>query len=135
MCRVRQCTDRVLDRVRGSCSEELDRRIEEAPLQNAASEVRNRLFPGEKTFEFRYGHALGYAYDDPLPLGASPFPQLYEDESSYRSDVVLAPNQLFELHPNVFVEGMAGGALGDMALVTENGYELLTHYTRELVML
>jgi Xaa-Pro dipeptidase len=109
--------------------------VEVGELQTAASAVREHFYHDADTFEFRYGHALGYAYDDPLPQGAVPFPQRYECEQPYRSDVKLAPNLLFELHPNVFVRGVAGAALGDMALVTQSGHELLTQFPSELAVL
>ncbi|MGF6768511.1 Xaa-Pro dipeptidase [Paraburkholderia sp. GAS199] len=106
-----------------------------AAVQSAAENVRDRYFAQKPTFEFRYGHALGYAYDDPLPQNAAPFPQRYENEPSYRGEIKFMANQVFELHPNVFVDGVAGAALGDMALVTERGYELLTQYPRGLAIL
>ncbi|BAN28247.1 peptidase (plasmid) [Caballeronia insecticola] len=109
--------------------------VEIGTLQAAAKAIREQRYPQIDTFEFRYGHALGYAYDDPLPQGAMPFPQRYENEPSYRGEVRLERNQLFELHPNVFVPDLAGAALGDMALVTNDGYELLTRFPRELGVL
>jgi Xaa-Pro aminopeptidase len=39
---------------------------------------------------------------------------------------------LFEVHPNLFVEGYAGASIGDMVLVTEQGPELLTQHPRDL---
>jgi Xaa-Pro dipeptidase len=41
---------------------------------------------------------------------------------------------LMEIHPNVFVPGVAGAMIGDMVAVTETGYEILTQYPRELIV-
>ena len=40
---------------------------------------------------------------------------------------------LMEIHPNVFVPGVAGAMIGDMVAVTETGYEILTDYPRDLI--
>jgi Xaa-Pro aminopeptidase len=42
---------------------------------------------------------------------------------------------LFEIHPNLFVEGLAGASIGDMVLVTEEGPEFLTKHPRKLLSL
>jgi Xaa-Pro aminopeptidase len=39
---------------------------------------------------------------------------------------------LFEFHPNIFIPGLGGAAIGDMVLVTETGNELLTRFARRL---
>ena len=38
-----------------------------------------------------------------------------------------------EIHPNVFVEGVAGAMVGDMVPVTENGCEILNEFPRDLI--
>ena len=42
---------------------------------------------------------------------------------------------LLMLHPNVFIPKEAAGAIGDMVLVTEDGYEILNGFPRELIIL
>ena len=85
-------------------------------------------------FQFRGGHALGYSYED--PIGSAEFPQPYD--SSAKTPVeprIVEPGMLFEIHPNLFVEGLAGASIGDMVLVTEEGPEFLTKHPRILLSL
>ncbi len=39
---------------------------------------------------------------------------------------------LMEIHPNVFVPGVAGAMIGDMVAVTYGGYEILNEFPRDL---
>jgi len=43
------------------------------------------------------------------------------------------PDMLYEVHPNLFVEGVAGASIGDKVLVTDNGPEILTRHERGLI--
>jgi Xaa-Pro dipeptidase len=89
-------------------------------------------------FRFRTGHALGLSYEDPIATAA--FPQPYDDDFGAQAsgaDLPALPAQpgiLLELHPNLFVPGVGGAALGDMVLVTQRGYRLLTSFARELLV-
>ena len=56
-----------------------------------------------------------------------------DDQES--SPIPIEPGMLLELHPNVFIPGEAAGAIGDMVLVTEGGYEILNKFPRELMVL
>jgi Xaa-Pro aminopeptidase len=40
---------------------------------------------------------------------------------------------LFELHPNLFVQGVGGACVGDMVVVTAEGNEALTKFPRGLI--
>ena len=40
---------------------------------------------------------------------------------------------LFQLHPNLFVRGVAGASIGDMVEVTEDGNALLNRFPRTLI--
>jgi Xaa-Pro dipeptidase len=85
-------------------------------------------------FQFRGGHALGYSYED--PIGSAEFPQPYDPTAKIPAEPrFVEPGMLFEVHPNLFVEGVAGASIGDMVLVTEQGPELLTKYPRTLLSL
>jgi len=106
-----------------------------AVQEAAQSTLNDFIVPEDETFRFRFGHPLGYSYEDPLPQRAEPFPQHYEGGAPYRADVPLRENMIFELHPNVFIKGAAGAAIGDMVLLTKSGYELLTNYPRGLTIL
>lgn len=83
-------------------------------------------------FQFRSAHGLGHSYEDPIT--SVPFPQDYlspvEKEDAFME---IVPGMLFELHPNFFRRGIAGGALGDMAYITEKGPVLLNTFPREFI--
>ncbi len=85
-------------------------------------------------FQFRGGHALGYSYED--PIGSAEFPQPYDPTAKIPSEPrIVQPGMLFEIHPNLFVEDVAGASIGDMVLVTEQGPEFLTKHPRTLLSL
>jgi Xaa-Pro dipeptidase len=85
-------------------------------------------------FQFRGGHALGYSYED--PIGSAEFPQPYDPTAKIPAEPrIVEPGMLFEVHPNLFIEGVAGASIGDMVLVTERGPELLTKHPRTLLSL
>jgi Xaa-Pro dipeptidase len=85
-------------------------------------------------FQFRGGHALGYSYED--PIGSAEFPQPYDPTAKTPTESrIVEPGMLFEIHPNLFVEGVAGASIGDMVLVTEQGPEFLTKHPRTLLSL
>ncbi|WP_186418772.1 M24 family metallopeptidase [Bosea sp. CS1GBMeth4] len=79
---------------------------------------------------FRNGHGLGFSYEEPLTTAV--FRQHFDPGAppAAASDLVLAPGMLFELHPNLFVPGLGGAALGEMVLVTPEGPECLLHHPR-----
>ncbi len=82
-------------------------------------------------FQFRSGHALGYSYEE--PVGSAEFPQPYDAGAGSTTPSTVAPGMLFEIHPNVFIEGVGGASIGDMVLVTETGNEILTTTNRDLL--
>jgi Xaa-Pro dipeptidase len=83
-------------------------------------------------FQFRGGHALGYSYED--PIGSAEFPQPYDPTAKIPAEPrIVEPGMLFEVHPNLFVDGVAGASIGDMVLVTADGPELLTKHPRNLL--
>ncbi len=85
-------------------------------------------------FQFRGGHALGYSYED--PIGSAEFPQPYDPTAKIPAEPrIVEPGMLFEVHPNLFIEGVAGASIGDMVLVTEEGPEFLTKHPRKLLSL
>jgi Xaa-Pro aminopeptidase len=103
-------------------------------VQAAAERVVNDHYPDGKAegiFRFRHGHALGLSYEDPVASAA--FPQLYDAPPASRTALEVTAGMLFELHPNLFVPDVAGGVVGDMVAVTEQGPQLLNAYPRELI--
>ncbi|OWT54504.1 M24 family metallopeptidase [Candidimonas nitroreducens] len=82
----------------------------------------------ERVFRFRHGHGLGHSYEDPVSSLA--FPQHYDLDRSARPNVAGRAGMLFEIHPNLFVPGVGGAAIGDMVALEEQGYSILTSYPR-----
>lgn len=82
---------------------------------------------------FRSGHGLGCSYEDPILTDA--FRQHFDPTApeTQAPDIALAPGMLFELHPNLFVPGIGGAALGEMVLVTEDGPKCLLSFPRRCV--
>lgn len=83
-------------------------------------------------FQFRSAHGLGHSYEDPVT--SLPFPQDYlapaENKDAFME---IVPGMLFELHPNYFQKGVAGGCIGDMAYITEKGPVLLNTFPRQFI--
>ncbi|MFS8038652.1 M24 family metallopeptidase [Xanthobacter sp. AM11] len=79
---------------------------------------------------FRNGHGLGCSYEDPLLTEA--FPQHFDRTTpAHRApELALAPGMLLELHPNLFIPGLGGAAIGEMVLVTAEGPSCLLAFPR-----
>jgi Xaa-Pro aminopeptidase len=79
---------------------------------------------------FRGGHGLGFSYEEPLLTEA--FRQHFDRAAPPATDhgIELAGGMLFELHPNIFLPGLGGAALGEMVLVTPEGPEGLLRFPR-----
>lgn len=74
---------------------------------------------------FRFGHGLGLSYEDPIltdafeqSFGSTTTPARVEGAGG-----TLAPGMVLELHPNLFLPGIGGAALGEMVIITDNGPE------------
>ncbi|RVT99271.1 aminopeptidase P family protein [Rhodovarius crocodyli] len=107
-----------------------------APFEAETGACLERLGhpPGPRgEFRFRAAHALGHSYED--PIGTAEFPQPYDGPAAVASDLLVQPGMLFELHPNLFVPGVAGASIGDMVLITEGGPEVLTRYPTGLTII
>lgn len=79
-------------------------------------------FPDHKAYTFRSGHALGLTYEEPGLTQA--FPQTfgqYPDPALPGSGPILRPGMVLELHPNLFLSGIGGAALGQMVEITALG--------------
>jgi len=72
---------------------------------------------------FRFGHGLGMSYEDPILTDA--FVQYFGDATpplrAKGAGGVLVPGMVLELHPNLFLPGIGGAALGEMVIITEHG--------------
>jgi Xaa-Pro aminopeptidase len=87
----------------------------------------------------RTGHGIGLDYSDPILTEAFRYPYELSEEGDAgdqagKTPIRIEPGMLLELHPNVFIPNEAAGAIGDMVLVTEDGYEILNGFPRELII-
>jgi Xaa-Pro dipeptidase len=78
-----------------------------------ATEFKGRFIHGT-------GHSIGLEVHDGPGLGAA-------------SELTLAPGMIMTVEPGVYVPGVGGVRIEDTVLVTENGPEILTPATRDLV--
>ena len=74
----------------------------------------------------RFGHGLGHG----VGVEIHEFPYLNQ-----RCDALLQPGNIVTVEPGVYIPDFCGVRIEDMALITETGYENLTHYPKELVIL
>jgi Xaa-Pro aminopeptidase len=80
---------------------------------------------------FRNGHGLGCSYEEPLSIDA--FPQHFDPSARVvpAPAITVAAGMVFELHPNLFVPGVGGAALGEMVEVGPVGARTLLSFPRE----
>lgn len=81
---------------------------------------------------FRSGHGLGMSYEDPIltdafvqSFGFADLPARAEGAGG-----ILAPGMVLELHPNLFLPGVGGAALGEMVIITDEGAICPIQYPR-----
>lgn len=102
------------------------------PLGAAEAAMQAALPVGDgRNTHFRYDHGLGHSYEEAHATAA--FPQWFgaAPPAAPPAPVVRA-GMLLELHPNVFVAGLGGAAIGEMVLVTEDHAECLLAFPHEL---
>jgi Xaa-Pro dipeptidase len=107
----------------------------------ASASVLAKYYPNgtdPNWFWLRTGHGIGLDYSDPILTEIFRFPYDLgkEEKGGDRKEepsIPIQPGMLLELHPNLFPPNEAAGAIGDMVLVTENGYEILNRFPRELI--
>ena len=112
-----------------------------AEVWKASARVLAQHFPkgiDPQWFWLRTGHGLGLDYSDPILTDVFRFPYEWSGEGKGAetrrdSSIPIQPGMLLELHPNVFIPHEAAGAIGDMVLVTEKGYEILNQFPRALI--
>lgn len=72
-----------------------------------------------KNFTHRLGHSIGIEVHEP------------GDASSANTDEV-RPGMTFSIEPGVYLDGEVGVRIEDLIIVTEDGCEVLNHYSKEL---
>jgi len=80
----------------------------------------------EKGYGEAFGHSLGHGIGLEVHEGLG---------LSKRSATVLEPGMAVTIEPGVYVPGVGGVRIEDDILITESGNELLTHSTKELIIL
>ncbi len=71
-----------------------------------------------------FGHSLGHS------LGI----QVHDGPGfSRNSDIVLEPGMVITVEPGIYIDGWSGVRIEDYILVTDNGVEVLTHATKDLL--
>ena len=92
-------------------------------LQSASDRVFQSGFPEidvDAPLQFRLAHGLGHSYDEAAV--SQSFRHPYDKVASASlADTPVETGMLFELHPNFFIPGEGGAAIGDMVLITERG--------------
>ena len=77
-----------------------------------------------------YGEAFGHSTGHGIGLEVHEGPGL-----SFRSETVLEPGMTVTIEPGVYLPGIGGVRIEDDILITETGNEILTHSTKELIIL
>ncbi len=77
-------------------------------------------------FEGCFGHGLGHSLG--LEIHEAP-------ACNMRDESLLKPNMLMTVEPGIYIENLFGVRIEDMVLITEKGYENLTHSPKELIIL
>lgn len=96
----------------------------------AAMQARLPVDAGRST-HFRYGHGLGHSYEEAHATAA--FPQWFGAAPAVApSAPAVRAGMLLELHPNIFVPGLGGAAIGEMVLVHDDRAECLLAFPRDL---
>ncbi len=77
-----------------------------------------------------YGEFFGHGTGHGVGIEIHEAPNL-----SPRSEAILKPGNIVTVEPGIYIPGEFGVRIEDMALITENGYENLTHTPKELIIL
>ena len=73
-----------------------------------------------------YGHGLGHG----LGIEVHEAPVLRPESTD-----VLVPGNVVTVEPGLYLPGVGGCRIEDLVVVTEEGCEVLTHFTKELLTL
>ena len=68
-----------------------------------------------------------------VPATASASRSMSSGDVSSSNDEILKPGMTFSVEPGIYVPGVAGVRIEDLVLVTEEGHEVLNHFTKDLI--
>lgn len=75
-----------------------------------------------KYFTHRLGHGIGLDVHE-------------GDDVSSSNNNLVKPGMIFSIEPGIYIPGDMGVRIEDLVLVTEDGYELLNHVTKDLTVI
>jgi Xaa-Pro aminopeptidase len=90
------------------------------------ADALTRDYITEKGYGEYFGHSTGHG----IGLEVHEGPTL-----SMRSDLTLEPGMVVTVEPGIYIPGLGGVRIEDDTLITKNHNELLTHSTKELIIL
>ena len=85
-----------------------------------------RTFIYDKGYKGKFGHGLGHSFG----VDIHEDPRLRSDDFSR-----LEVGNIVTIEPGIYVEGLGGVRIEDDILLTEDGYEVLTTLSKELIIL
>jgi Xaa-Pro aminopeptidase len=85
-----------------------------------------RDYISRKGFGDYFGHSLGHG----IGLQVHELPAV-----KHKGDIVLEPGMVITIEPGIYLPGKGGVRIEDMVCVTEDGCEILTHFTKKLTVL
>ncbi|WP_147533930.1 M24 family metallopeptidase [Bacillus marasmi] len=90
------------------------------------ADALTRNYITEKGYGEYFGHSTGHG----IGLEVHEGPAL-----SFRSDLKLVPGMVVTVEPGIYIPGLGGVRIEDDIVITNNHNELLTHSTKELMIL
>ncbi|AGK54863.1 M24 family metallopeptidase [Bacillus sp. 1NLA3E] len=95
-------------------------------MSGKEADALTRDYITEKGFGEYFGHSTGHG----IGLEVHEGPAL-----SFKSDIILEPGMVVTVEPGIYIPGLGGVRIEDDTLITKDGNELLTHSTKELIIL
>jgi Xaa-Pro aminopeptidase len=90
------------------------------------ADALTRDYISQKGYGEYFGHSTGHG----IGLEVHEGPNL-----SFRSDTILEPGMIVTVEPGIYIPDLGGVRIEDDVLVTADGYEVLTHSPKELIIL